>query len=121
MQGACIARCRSLHQLPPAEDRPHVHHPADQRLVFSRHEDHAIGRSTPRGAACARRGSTYDGTRDAEAVATDIVKLARAGTIGVREQEGGPAVTDPARLEALLRALVADNLPKLVRVGLLLQ
>ena len=62
-----------------------------------------------------------DGNRDAEAVATDIVKLARAGTIGVREQEGGPAVTDPARLEALLRALVADNLPKLVRVGLLLQ
>jgi len=62
-----------------------------------------------------------DGNRDAEAVAMDIVKLARAGTIGVREQEGGPAVTDPARLEALLRALVADNLPKLVRVGLLLQ
>jgi methyltransferase-like protein len=62
-----------------------------------------------------------DGTRDTEAVATDIVKLGRAGTIGIREQEGGPAVTDPARLEALLRALVADNLPKLVRVGLLLQ
>jgi len=62
-----------------------------------------------------------DGTRDTEAVATDIVKLGRAGTIGIREQEGGPAVTDPARLEALLRALVADNLPNLVRVGLLLQ
>jgi len=62
-----------------------------------------------------------DGTRDPEAVATDIVKLGRAGTIGVREQEGGAAVTDPARLETLLRALVADNLPKLVRVGLLLQ
>jgi methyltransferase-like protein len=62
-----------------------------------------------------------DGTRDAEAVATDIVKLGRDGTIGVREQEGGPAVTDPARLEALLRALVADHLPKLARVALLLQ
>jgi methyltransferase-like protein len=62
-----------------------------------------------------------DGTRDAEAVGTEIVKLGLAGTIGVREQEGGPAVTDPARLEALLRALVADNLPKLVRVALLLQ
>ena len=62
-----------------------------------------------------------DGTRDAEAVATAIVKLGRDGTIGVREQEGGPAVTDPARLETLLRGLVADNLPKLARVGLLLQ
>jgi methyltransferase-like protein len=62
-----------------------------------------------------------DGTRDAEALATDIVKLGHAGKIGVREQEGGPVVTDPKRLEELLRALVADNLPKLARVCLLLE
>ena len=62
-----------------------------------------------------------DGTRDAEALATDIVKLGYAGKIGVREQEGGPAVTDPKRLEELLRALVADNLPKIAKVALLLE
>ena len=62
-----------------------------------------------------------DGTRNAEALATEIVKLGRAGEIGVREGEGEPAITDPARLEALLRALVADNLPRLVRTSLLLQ
>jgi methyltransferase-like protein len=62
-----------------------------------------------------------DGTRDAEALAVDIVKLAQAGKIGVREQEGAPAVTDPKRLEELLRALVADNLPKIARACLLLE
>jgi len=62
-----------------------------------------------------------DGSRDAEALATDIVKLGHAGKIGVREQEGGPAVTDPKRLEELLRALVADNLPKIAKVALLLE
>ena len=62
-----------------------------------------------------------DGTRDVEAVSADIVKLGHDGKIGVREQEGGPAVTDPARLEALLRGLVADNLPRIARVGLLMQ
>jgi len=62
-----------------------------------------------------------DGTRDAEALADDIVKLGHAGKIGVREQEGGPPVTDPKRLEVLLRALVADNLPKIAKVALLLE
>ncbi|GGJ73382.1 hypothetical protein GCM10010121_099880 [Streptomyces brasiliensis] len=49
MQGAHVARRRALNQRTTAEDRPRVRHPADQRLVFSRHEDHAIARSTPRG------------------------------------------------------------------------
>ena len=62
-----------------------------------------------------------DGTRDFDALVADIVKLAREGKIGVREQEGGPVVTDPARLEQLLRTLVADNLPKLARVALLME
>jgi len=62
-----------------------------------------------------------DGTRDAEDVATDIVKLGKSGTIVVREQEGGPAVTDPARIEFLLRATVADTLPRLLQAALLLQ
>ena len=39
----------------------------------------------------------------------------------VREQEGGPVVTDPARLEQILRMAVADNLPKLARVALLME
>jgi methyltransferase-like protein len=62
-----------------------------------------------------------DGTRDLGALATDIVKLGHAGKIGVREHEGGPAVTDPARLEELLRLLVADHLPRVARVSLLLE
>jgi methyltransferase-like protein len=62
-----------------------------------------------------------DGTRDFEALVADIVKLAREGRIGVREQEGGPVVSDPAKLEQILRTLVADNLPKLAWVGLLLE
>ena len=62
-----------------------------------------------------------DGSRDVEALATDVVKLAQDGKIGVREQEGGPVVTDPAKLEQLLRLAVLDNLPKLGRVALLLQ
>jgi hypothetical protein len=62
-----------------------------------------------------------DGTRDFEALVADIVKLAREGKIGVREQEGGPVVSDPAKLEQILRTLVADNLPKLAWVGLLLE
>ena len=41
-----------------------------------------------------------DGTRDFEALVADIVKLAQEGKIGVREQEGGPVVTDPAKLRA---------------------
>ena len=48
-------------------------------------------------------------------------KLAQEGKIGVREQEGGPVVTDPARLEEILRQPVADNLPKLAHVALLLE
>ncbi len=62
-----------------------------------------------------------DGTRDFDALVADIVKLAREGKIGVREQEGGPVVADPAKLEQILRTLVAENLPKLARVGLLLE
>ena len=62
-----------------------------------------------------------DGTRDFEALVADIVKLAREGKIGVREQDGGPVVTDHAKQEEILRTLVADNLPKLVRTALLLE
>lgn len=62
-----------------------------------------------------------DGTRDFDALVADIVKLAREGSIGVREQDGGPVVSDPAQLERLLRTLVGDNLPKLARVALLME
>lgn len=41
MQGARVARRWALHQRTPAEDRPRVRHPTDQRLTFGRHEDHA--------------------------------------------------------------------------------
>ena len=62
-----------------------------------------------------------DGTRDIGALVADIVKLAQEGKIGVRAQEGGPVVTDHATLEKILRQLVADNLPKLAHVALLLE
>jgi len=62
-----------------------------------------------------------DGTRDFDTLAAEIVKLAREGKIGVREQDGGPVVTDHAKQEQILRTLVADNLPKLVRTALLLE
>ena len=62
-----------------------------------------------------------DGTRDLEALSREIVKLGHAGKIGVREQEDGPAVTDPARLELLLRELVVDHLPRVARVSLLME
>jgi methyltransferase-like protein len=62
-----------------------------------------------------------DGTRDIGALVADIIKLAQEGTIGVRAQEGGPVVTDRATLEKILRQLVADDLPKLAHVALLLE
>jgi len=62
-----------------------------------------------------------DGTRDIDALVADIIKLAQEGTIGVRTQEGGPVVTDRATLEKILHQLVADDLPKLAHVALLLE
>ncbi len=62
-----------------------------------------------------------DGTRDFDALVADIVKIAHEGKLGVREREGGPVVADPAKVEQILRAAVADNLPKLARVALLLE
>jgi methyltransferase-like protein len=62
-----------------------------------------------------------DGTRDIGALVADIIKLAQEGTIGVRAQDGGPVVTDRATLEKILRQLVADDLPKLAHVALLLE
>ena len=62
-----------------------------------------------------------DGTRDIDALVADIVKLAQEGKIGVREQEGGPVVTDPVMLERILRHSVIDNLPKLAYVALLME
>jgi hypothetical protein len=62
-----------------------------------------------------------DGTRDAEALAVKSSSSHTPGKIGIRENESGQVVTDPVRLEQALRRLVADHLPKLARVGLLLQ
>ena len=62
-----------------------------------------------------------DGTRDIGALMADIVKLAQEGKIGVRAHDGGPVVTDHAKLEKILRQHVEDNLPKLAHVALLLE
>ena len=61
-----------------------------------------------------------DGTRDIDALVVEIVKLAQDGRIGVREQGGGPMVSDPARLQQILRQSVIDNLAKIAYVALLL-
>jgi len=61
-----------------------------------------------------------DGTRDIDALVAEIVKLAQDGRIGVREQGGGPMVSDPARLQQILRQSVIDNLAKIAYVALLL-
>ena len=62
-----------------------------------------------------------DGTRDFDALVADLVKLAQQGKIGVRDQEGGPVVTDHAKLRTLLRHHVEDNLLKFAQVALLLE
>ena len=62
-----------------------------------------------------------DGTRDVEALISDLVKLVQAGKLGVREFPGGPMVTDAARLDRMLRGLVPDNLNSLLRASLLLE
>ncbi len=62
-----------------------------------------------------------DGTRDIEALVADIVKLAQDGKIGVRDQENGPVVTDPAMIQRILRQSVIDNLPKIAYVALLME
>jgi len=61
-----------------------------------------------------------DGTRDLDALVAAVVRLAQEGKIGVRVQEGGPAVTDQAVLEKTLRRAVASGLPELATSGLLL-
>jgi hypothetical protein len=61
-----------------------------------------------------------DGTRDLDALVAAVVRLAQEGKIGVRVQEGGPAVTDEAVLEKTLRRAVASGLPELATSGLLL-
>jgi methyltransferase-like protein/predicted O-methyltransferase YrrM len=62
-----------------------------------------------------------DGTRDAEAIVADVVRLAQEGKIGVRQSESGPVVTDPAMLEKILRHLVIGSLPDFAQVGVLLE
>jgi hypothetical protein len=61
-----------------------------------------------------------DGTRDIDALVVEIVKLAQDGRIGVREQDGGPMVSDPAKLQQILHQSVIDNLPRMAHVALLL-
>ncbi len=62
-----------------------------------------------------------DGTRDIDALVVAVVQLALDGKIGVREQEGGPVVTEPAALERVLRQSVTDTLPRIAHVALLLE
>jgi len=62
-----------------------------------------------------------DGTRDLDAVTVELVKLAKAGKIGVRERDGGPVVTDDALLAKILRQVVESSLPDMVQVALLLE
>jgi methyltransferase-like protein len=62
-----------------------------------------------------------DGTRDIDAITVDLVKLAKAGKIGVRERDGGPVVTDDAALARILRQAVESSLPDMVQVALLLE
>lgn len=59
VQGARAGRCRSLHQLPPAEDRPRVRRPADQRLVLSRPEGSRCRRLEPARGAGGPGGRAY--------------------------------------------------------------
>lgn len=61
-----------------------------------------------------------DGTRDADALAAALAKLAQDGAIGVRTQAGGPLVTDPVALRTTLRVAVDTELRSLARSALLL-
>ena len=62
-----------------------------------------------------------DGTRDIDALVGHLVKLAQEGKVGVREHEGGPAITDAVAMERILRRAVEVNLPELAKLSLLLE
>jgi methyltransferase-like protein len=62
-----------------------------------------------------------DGTRDREALAAALAKLAKEGVLKVRDKQSGASLTSATALDDVLRRVVQAGLPSLARAALLQQ